>query len=315
MAARAGETLAIVGESGSGKSTLAKVVSGLITASAGSAFLLAPGNSPPGSRPPGAGRLGAAQPSRIEIGTLGVDDRSADTRRRVQMVFQNPDATLNPSHSIEFALMRPLRKQRGMSRAEAQAEVARLMERVRLPLDLLRRKPHQLSGGQRQRVAVARALAGEPDLIIADEPVSALDVSVQAAIVNLLGELLDDGDLALILISHDLGLVRHMADWVAVMYLGRVVEYGPAAQVFRPPFHPYTEALLEAAPKPDPDARAPAVVLSGQMPSPTERLAGCVFASRCPKKIDKLCEREPPPVRQFGEHRIECHLELGGDVG
>jgi len=312
MAARAGETLAIVGESGSGKSTLAKVVSGLIAATSGSALLFAQGHSPAGSRPPDAEPPGAAPPSRIEIGTLDVDDRSADTRRRVQMVFQNPDATLNPSHSIEFALMRPLRKQRGMSRAEAQAEVARLMERVRLPLDLLRRKPHQLSGGQRQRVAVARALAGQPDLIIADEPVSALDVSVQAAIVNLLGELLDDGELALILISHDLGLVRHMADWVAVMYLGRVVEYGPAAQVFKPPFHPYTEALLEAAPKPDPDARAPAVVLSGQMPSPTERLAGCVFASRCPKKIEGLCEREPPPVRVFGEHRIECHLELGG---
>ncbi len=245
-----------------------------------------------------------------QIGTVGVDDRSADTRRRVQMVFQNPDATLNPSHSIEFALTRPLRQQRGLSRAEARTEVVRLMERVRLPVDLLRRKPHQLSGGQRQRVAVARALAGQPDLIIADEPVSALDVSVQAAIVNLLGELLESGELALVLISHDLGLVRHMADTVAVMYLGRVVEYGPANQVFKPPYHPYTEALLEAAPKPDPDARAPGIVLAGQMPSATARLAGCVFASRCPKKLDDLCELMPPPVRQFGEHRIECHLEL-----
>jgi peptide/nickel transport system ATP-binding protein len=163
-------------------------------------------------------------------------------------------------------------------------------------------------------VAVARALAGQPDLIIADEPVSALDVSVQAAIVNLLGELLETGDLALVLISHDLGLVRHMADWVAVMYLGRIVEYGPASQVLQPPFHPYTEALLEAAPKPDPDAKPPAIVLAGQMPSPTQRLAGCVFASRCPKKIDVVCESVPPPVRRFGEHRIECHLELGGTV-
>ena len=228
----------------------------------------------------------------------------------MQMVFQNPDATLNPSHSIEFALTRPLRKQRGLSKPEARAEVVRLMERVRLPADLLARKPHQLSGGQRQRVAVARALAGQPDIIIADEPVSALDVSVQAAIVNLLDDLLASGDLALVLISHDLGLVRHMADWVAVMYLGRVVEYGTAAEVFSPPFHPYTEALLEAAPKPDPDARAPAIVLGGQMPSPTVRQPGCVFASRCPRKIDGLCEREPPPVRLFGSHRIECHLDL-----
>ena len=306
MDARAGETLAIVGESGSGKSTLAKVVSGLTQATGGSVslvareFLVARSDTPAGSRPPRA----------VEIGNVSVDDRSPDTRRRVQMVFQNPDATLNPSHSIEFALMRPLRKQRGMSKPEARAEVARLMERVRLPVDLLRRKPHQLSGGQRQRVAVARALAGQPDLIIADEPVSALDVSVQAAIVNLLGELLETGDLALVLISHDLGLVRHMADWVAVMYLGRIVEYGPARQVFHPPFHPYTEALLEAAPRPDPDVKAPAVVLGGSMPSPTQRTAGCVFASRCPKKIDGVCEREPPPVHRFGEHTIACHLKL-----
>jgi peptide/nickel transport system ATP-binding protein len=208
--------------------------------------------------------------------------------------------------------MRPLRQQRGMSRAEAKAEVLRLLARVRLPADLLRRKPHQLSGGQRQRVAVARALAGQPDLIIADEPVSALDVSVQAAIVNLLGELLETGDLGLVLISHDLGLVRHMADWVAVMYLGRVVEYGPGGQVFAGPNHPYTEALLAAAPRPDPDAKAPAVVLTGQMPSPSERHQGCVFASRCPRKIGPVCERETPPVRLSGEHRIECHIELGG---
>jgi peptide/nickel transport system ATP-binding protein len=310
MEARAGETLAIVGESGSGKSTLAKVVSGLTQATGGSVslvareFLVARGDTSAGSRPPRAGD-GA-----VEIGSTSVDDRSPDTRRRVQMVFQNPDATLNPSHSIEFALMRPLRKQRGMSKPEARAEVARLMERVRLPVDLLRRKPHQLSGGQRQRVAVARALAGQPDLIIADEPVSALDVSVQAAIVNLLGELLETGDLALVLISHDLGLVQHMADWVAVMYLGRIVEYGPARQVFHPPFHPYTEALLEAAPRPDPDVKAPAVVLGGSMPSPTQRMVGCVFASRCPKKIDGVCEREPPPIHRFGEHTIACHLKL-----
>ena len=300
MTARAGETLAIVGESGSGKSTLAKVVSGLTQATSGNVALVSRGDTPAGSRPPRA----------VQIGDVGVDERSPDTRRRVQMVFQNPDATLNPSHSIEFALMRPLRKQRGMSKPDARAEVDRLMERVRLPVDLLRRKPHQLSGGQRQRVAVARALAGQPDLIIADEPVSALDVSVQAAIVNLLGELLETGDLALVLISHDLGLVRHMADWVAVMYLGRIVEYGPASQVFDPPFHPYTAALLEAAPRPDPDVKAPAVVLGSSMPSPTQRAVGCVFASRCPKKIEGVCESEPPPIHRFGEHTIACHLKL-----
>ena len=167
-----------------------------------------------------------------------------------------------------------------------------------------------MSGGQRQRVALARALAGEPDLIIADEPVSALDVSVQAAIVNLFADLLKTSDLALVLISHDLGLVRHMADWVAVMYLGRIVEYGPAAQVFAGPFHPYTEALLDAAPRPDPDAKPPTIVLSGAMPSPTVQLVGCAFASRCPRKIGTVCEQAAPPVRQFGQHTIACHLDL-----
>ena len=179
------------------------------------------------------------------------------------MVFQNPDSTLNPSHTIEFALSRPLRRLLGMSRTEARNEVRRLIDRVRLAPDVLRCLPHQLSGGQRQRVAVARALAGNPDLLIADEPVSALDVSVQAAIINLLSDILETSQIGLVIISHDLALVRHMADWVAVMYLGKVVEYGPADQVFAPPFHPYTDALLAAAPEPDPDAGPPRVVLSG----------------------------------------------------
>ena len=288
LAARAGQTLAIVGESGSGKSTFAKVVTGLIGASRGSA------------------RLGTA-----ELADKTVDQRPRELRRRIQMVFQNPDATLNPSHSVEFALMRPLKLLRGLSGGEARAEARRLMERVRLPPDLLTRMPHQLSGGQRQRVAIARALAGNPDLVIADEPVSSLDVSVQAAIVNLLAELLERSEIGLVLISHDLALVRHMADWVAVMYLGRIVEYGPAGQVFAPPYHPYTEALLAAAPRPDPDAGPPKIVLSGHMPSPTQELQGCPFASRCPHRIAGLCEREAPPVRRFGEHSIACHLELG----
>jgi peptide/nickel transport system ATP-binding protein len=138
--------------------------------------------------------------------------------------------------------------------------------------------------------------------------VSALDVSVQAAIVNLLADLLAESRMALVLISHDLALVRHMADWVAVMYLGRVVEYGPAAQVFAPPFHPYTEALLAAAPRPDPDAREPEIVLGGAMPSPTAEIKGCPFASRCPRKLGAICDDSPPPVRTFGPHRIACHI-------
>jgi peptide/nickel transport system ATP-binding protein len=291
LAARAGQTLAIVGESGSGKSTLARVVTGLTEASDGSVRI--------------AG---------TEIAKVPVDERTRELRRRVQMVFQNPDATLNPSHSVEFALMRPLQLLRGLSRKEARSEARRLMELVRLSPDLLCRMPHQLSGGQRQRIAIARALAGSPDLIIADEPVSALDVSVQAAIVNLLADLLERTEIGLIIISHDLALVRHMADWVAVMYLGRIVEYGPADQVFAPPHHPYTAALLAAVPRPDPDAGPPAVVLSGTMPSPTVEPRGCPFASRCPSRISGLCDDTPPPVRRFGAHTIACHLELGGEA-
>jgi peptide/nickel transport system ATP-binding protein len=286
--ARAGRTLAIVGESGCGKSTLARVISGLILASHGEALF-----------------RGA------NLAALPVDKRPDDLRRRIQMIFQNPDSTLNPSHTIEFALSRPLRRLLKMNRAEARAEVHRLIDLVRLAPDVLPSLPHQLSGGQRQRVAIARALAGNPDLLIADEPVSALDVSVQAAIVNLLRDILERSQIGLVIISHDLALMRHMADWVAVMYLGKVVEYGPANQVFAPPFHPYTEALLAAVPEPRPDAGPPKIVLSGSMPSPAGQIRGCVFASRCPHKIGAICSTVVPPVRQFGTHMIVCHLEHG----
>ena len=286
LEARRGGTLAIVGESGSGKSTFARVVAGLAGEARGALSL-------------------AGEPL-----SGGVDSRPRELLRRVQMVFQNPDSTLNPSHSVGYALMRPLRRLRGLDAEEARQEAARLMARVQLPAELAERRPWQLSGGQRQRVAIARALAGDPDLLVADEPVSALDVSVQAAIVNLLADLLAGSDMALVLISHDLALVRHMADRVAVMYLGRVVEYGPAAQVFAPPWHPYTEALLAAAPRPDPDAPPPEIVLAGPMPSPAEEIRGCVFASRCPRRMEGICDTLAPPERVFGAHRIACHLEL-----
>ncbi len=286
--ARAGQTLAIVGESGCGKSTLARVLSGLFNASGGHANF--------------AG---------VDLANLPVDQRPRDLRRRIQMVFQNPDSTLNPSHSIEFTLMRPLRVLRGLGKAAAREEVGRLMAVVRLAPELRHRTPDQLSGGQRQRVAIARALAGEPDLVIADEPVSALDVSVQAAILNLLSDLLAESQIGLVVISHDLALVRHMAHWVAVMYLGRVVEYGPADQVFAPPFHPYTAALLAAAPRPSVEDGPPTVILGGTMPSPMEIIKGCAFANRCPHKLGSICDEEPPPIRVRGAHQIACHLENG----
>jgi peptide/nickel transport system ATP-binding protein len=286
VTARRRSTLAIVGESGSGKSTFARVVAGLAGDAEGNMIL-----------------AGTALPARVEA-------RRQIDLRRIQMVFQNPDSTLNPSHSVGFALMRPLQRLRGLGADAARRAAEGLMASVQLPLELMGRRPSQLSGGQRQRVAIARALAGEPDLLIADEPVSALDVSVQAAIVNLLAELRAGSEMALVLISHDLALVRHMADWVAVMYLGRIVEYGPAPEVFAPPHHPYTEALLAAVPRPNPDAPSPAIVLSGAMPSPTDIMAGCGFASRCPRRIGTICDSVPPPERRFGAHRIACHLPL-----
>ncbi|MBV1693185.1 MAG: ABC transporter ATP-binding protein [Hyphomicrobiales bacterium] len=282
--ARRGTTLAIVGESGCGKSTVAKILAGLVAGTGGEAVL-----------------------EGVNLATTAVDRRPWELRRRVQMVFQNPDSTLNPSHTVEYALSRPLRRLKGLSRHEARAEVERLAERVRLPKDLLRRLPHQLSGGQRQRVAIARALAGDPEILVADEPVSALDVSVQAAIVNLLQELQQRSELSLVVISHDLALVRHMADWIAVMYLGHVVEYGPAEQVLAPPYHPYTEALLAAAPVVDPDAPPPEIVLAGTMPSPSAEISGCPFASRCPRKVGAICDTTPPPEKRYGAHVVACH--------
>jgi peptide/nickel transport system ATP-binding protein len=290
--ARAGATLAIVGESGCGKSTLARILSGLVTGSEGSAWFQG-----------------------VDLAAMPVEARPPDLRRRIQMVFQDPNSTLNPSHTVEYALARPLRKLRGLSARAAREAVARLMERVRLPPDLAQRYPHQLSGGQRQRVAIARALAGDPDLLIADEPVSALDVSVQASIVNLIEDLMAETSVGLIIISHDLALVRHMADWVVVMYLGRVVQSGPADKVFGGPHHPYTEALLAAAPRLDPEERSAGVVLKGTMPSPMVAIEGCAFASRCLRRIGDICERLPPPVRTAGTHAIACHLPLMEEAG
>ena len=288
-----GETLAIVGESGSGKSTLARVLAGLETASAGRV------------------RVDGA-----EVGTLRVESRPLALKRMLQMVFQNPDSTLNPSHRVGYAIRRALRRLRGMRSGTGAGEAARLLDVVKLTAEIAARKPDRLSGGQKQRVAIARALAGNPDVIVADEPVSALDVSVQAAIINLLGDIQAEREATLIFISHDLSVVRYLADEVAVMYLGAVVESGRAVDVFAPPFHPYTEALLSAVPVPDPDAQRARIVLEGPLPSATAVPPGCPFSSRCPRRIGAICDETPPPVqRSTGGHRIACHItveELAG---
>jgi peptide/nickel transport system ATP-binding protein len=225
---REGEIVALVGESGSGKSTIAKLLVGLDTADAGS-----------------IGLDGA------EIATVPARARQAAQRRAVQIVFQNPDATLNPARTVGHTLRRAVGRLTGLSGRDAQARVAALLEMVRLPPEAARRLPEALSGGQRQRVAIARAMAGAPEVLVADEPVSALDVSVQAAIVNLLADLQENSGTAILLISHDLGLVRHVADRVVVMYRGRVMIQGPTEEVFSPPLHPYVETLLAAAPRLD----------------------------------------------------------------
>jgi len=223
------------------------------------------------------------------------------------MVFQNPDSTLNPSHSVGYAMTRALRRLKGLSATAARLEVARLLDVVKLPAEFARRKPHQLSGGQKQRVAIGRALAGDPDILLADEPVSALDVSVQAAIINLLSELQDARGTTLVFISHDLAVVRYLADSVAVMYLGRVVEFGRSAEIFAPPWHPYTEALLSAVPDPDPGIRRKRIVLEGNLPSAAEVPKGCPFATRCPRKVGAICDETPPPEQVSGPwppHRL-----------
>ena len=287
MTAQRGRTLAIVGESGCGKSSLARILAGLQPATTGHARL-----------------------DGIEIGNLDVERRPAGLRRRLQMVFQNPDSTLNPSHSVGYAITRTLRRLKGLSAAEARRQVGPLLEAVELPPDFARRLPHQLSGGQKQRVAIARALAGDAEILLADEPVSALDVSVQAAVINLLSRLQATRDATLIFISHDLAVVRHLADSVAVMYLGRVVESGPAAQVFAAPWHPYTEALLSAAPEPDPDAQGHRIVLQGMIPSAVNRPKGCPFSTRCHRRVGPVCDDVPPPEQEDGGLRVVCHIPV-----
>jgi peptide/nickel transport system ATP-binding protein len=286
LSAVSGETLAIVGESGCGKSTLAKVLAGLETATSGGVDL--------------GGR---------QVAGIRVERRPSALKRKLQMVFQNPDSTLNPSHSVAYAVGRALRRLRGLPKAQVGREVKRLLEIVRLSPDLAGRKPHQLSGGEKQRVAIARALAGDPDVVVADEPVSALDVSVQAAIINLVDEIQTARGTTVVFISHDLSVVRHLADHVAVMYLGTVVEFGRADDVFAPPYHPYTEALLSAVPVPDPDAVGARILLDGALPSGSEWPRGCPFASRCPRKVGAVCDDVPPPVQQVADgHRIACHI-------
>jgi peptide/nickel transport system ATP-binding protein len=286
--AREAETVAIVGESGCGKSTFAKVLMGLEQASAGSI------------------KLGT-----LELGNLAVQKRDAGTIGRLQMIFQNPFDTLNPSYSVGAQIARVVAKFGGeKDKDKVRARVFDLLDMVKLPRAFAERLPRQLSGGQKQRIGIARAFAGNPNVIVADEPVSALDVSVQAAVTDLLMDIQRDHRTTMLFISHDLPVVRYLADRVVVMYLGRIMEQGTTDQVFAPPYHPYTEALLAAVPIADPDTIKRKVVLTGELPSAANPPKGCPFSARCAYAIQDLCTVTLPPLRLFaGGHAIACHLD------
>ncbi|HEY75308.1 MAG TPA: ABC transporter ATP-binding protein [Thermoflexia bacterium] len=285
-------TLGIVGESGCGKSTLVRAIIGLEKLSGGGMEFMG-----------------------FDI-SVPVSKRDLDLIRNIQMVFQNPDATLNPSFTVGFQIARPLRRFRAVPKDRVKDEVIRLLNLMKLDASYYDRLPRQLSGGEKQRVAIARAIAARPELVLCDEPVSALDVSVQAAVLNLLLEVQRELGTTMLFIAHDLSVVRFFCDDIAVMYLGQIVEIGPAEAIYAPPYHPYTEALLSAVPIPDPTAEQRQIRLSGSVPSALNPPSGCRFHTRCPRREwlpdgGRICEVEPPPWQaDTEEHRILCHIPL-----
>jgi len=281
-----GETVGLVGESGCGKSTVARSALRLLSPTDGEVYFEGTPLSELGSR---------------EIRSL---------RREMQMIFQDPQSSLNPRKTVGQIVGRAMEKHGIATGDEKRVRVRDLLERVGLARDAASKYPHEFSGGQQQRVAIAHALAVEPKLIVCDEPVSALDVSVQAQILNLLNEIQTEEDISYLFISHNIGVIRHICDRVAVMYLGKIVEFGSIEDVFSAPFHPYTESLLSAVPHANPDRETDRILLEGSVPSPIDPPSGCPFQTRCPKKIGDVCEREEPVLESIDEggHRISCHL-------
>jgi oligopeptide transport system ATP-binding protein len=291
---RAGETLGLVGESGCGKSTLARCIARLYDITSGSVV------------------FEGADISRYTRRQL------RPVRRDLQMIFQDPYASLNPRKRVGAIIADPLLIHRTGNRDEIRRRVLELLEVVGLSAEHINRYPHEFSGGQRQRIGVARALALRPKLVIADEPVSALDVSIRAQVINLLDDLQDGLGLTYIFIAHDLGVVRHVSDRIAVMYLGKIVEISPAEELYKRPVHPYTEALLSAVPVPDPDISASRqrIVLEGDVPSPISPPAGCRFHPRC-RYATSICTTDEPPLTRHGSlgHLAACHHPLNSDAG
>ncbi|MBC2706079.1 ABC transporter ATP-binding protein [Desulfobacula sp.] len=283
------ETVAIVGESGCGKSTFAKVLMGLET-----------------------GTEGEIRHKGKDISDIEVRDRSTKQIRSLQMVFQNPFDTLNPSHTIGGQISRVIR-QFGIETDKKKVfdRVMTLLDTIKLPRDFYFRKPRQLSGGQKQRIGIARAFAGNPNLVICDEPVSALDVSVAAAVTELLMDIQREHKTTLLFISHDMSVVRYLSDRIVVMYLGHLLERGTTEQIFAPPYHPYTEALLSAVPIADPEITKRRIVLEGNLPSAINPPKGCPFCTRCHRKIGDICDNEPPQDQVVSDrHVIKCHIPI-----
>ena len=279
-----GETLGIVGESGCGKTTLIRALVRLIDATGGSIRFRG-----------------------TDI-TKGGRRQMEPIRREMQMVFQDPQASLNPRKRVGQILATPLAL-RGVGRGEITAESRSLLERVGLSTDVLNRFPHEFSGGQRQRIGIARALAVNPQLVLLDEPVSALDVSIQAQVINLLDDLQDELSLSYVFVAHDLSVVRHVSDRILVMYLGKVMEVSPAEELYHKPIHPYTSALMGAIPIPDPrrNRARERLVVSGEPPSPIDPPAGCRFHTRCPRATEICSASEPPLTEYAGGHLAACH--------
>lgn len=275
----AGETLGLVGESGCGKSSLARAVVGL--------------NKP-------------------TSGSLAINGKPVDTRkqgahaREIQMIFQDPYGSLNPRLTVRQLVEEPLKVHRLGGKAERAERVKALLDRVGIPDTMHQRLPHQLSGGQRQRVGIARALALEPKIIVCDEPVSALDVSVQAQVLNLLVQLQREQDLSYLFISHDLEVVRYVSNWIAVMYLGRIVEIGTVEQIWKHPLHPYTRALMQTTDNKEMQA-GPEVKLNSELPNPLSPPSGCRFRTRCPLAIARCSQEEPVLADEGSRHRVACH--------